>query len=120
MEKEATSIKQEVIMAAALLTALSASPESSVEDVSSLLFKLKKAGVQLGDIGLRRVPGGFYSEDIEALIGHYLAAGYASQTSPVKLTAKGRQLLSEIIGSERNDNPQAVEQIEAVLGPLIV
>lgn len=116
MEKQMTSTRQEVIMAAAVITALSTSDQSSVEDISSLLFKLKNAGVELGDIALRRVPGGFYSEDIEALIGHYLAAGYATQFSPVKLTDKGRDLLVEIIGTERKDNPSALLQIEAVLG----
>jgi hypothetical protein len=90
-----------------------------IEDISSLLFKLRSAGVDLGEISLRRIPGGgFYSEDIEALIGHYHAAGYAEQRSPVKLTEKGRQALTEIITTEREENPSAVEQLEAVLGDL--
>ena len=118
MEKQMASIRQEAIMAAAVIRALSTSDQSSVEDISSLLFKLKNAGVELGDIALRRVPGGFYSEDIEALIGHYLAAGYATQFSPVKLTETGRQLLTDIINAEREENPSAVLQIEAVLGGL--
>jgi hypothetical protein len=123
MQNQATTIRQEVLMAAAVMTALTMSEQGSkepprIEDISLLLFKLKNAGVDLGEIALRRVPGGFYSEDIEALIGHYLAAGYAEQRSPVKLYDKGRQVLSEIIETERKENPSAVQKIEAVLGRL--
>ncbi len=67
---------------------------------------------------MRRVPGGFYSEDIETLVGHYLAAGYATQLSPVKLTDRGWQLLAETIAEERKENPSALERIEAILGKL--
>ncbi len=81
-----------------------------------MLFELRKAGIDIGDIALRRVPGGgFYSEDIEVLIGHYLAAGYATQRSPVTLTEKGREALTEIINTERKENPSGFNQIEAVL-----
>jgi hypothetical protein len=113
-----THIGQDVIMAATLMVAFSTSGQGSVEDISSLLFKLKNAGVELGDISLRKVPGGFYSEDIAVLIRRYLAAGYAEQMSLIRLTGKGRQLLAEIIGDAREENPSALQQIEAVLGPL--
>ena len=122
MEKQnATTIRHEVLLAAAIMTA---SPEQSsadlpsIEYISSLLFRLKERGIELGEIALRRVPGGFYSEDIEALVGHYLAAGYATQLSPVKLTDRGRQLLAEIIAEERKENPSALERIESILGKL--
>jgi len=119
MEKQTENIRAEVLLAAALMTALSKASPQRIEDISSLLFELRNAGIDLGDIALRRVPGGgFYSEDIEALIGHYLDAGYAEQRSPVKLTEKGRQALIGIIHMEREDNPSALEQIESVFGPL--
>jgi hypothetical protein len=114
MEKQTPRIGKDLIIAAALVTALSASGRSSVEDISSLLFKLKNAGVDLGDIALRRVPGGFYSEDVEALIGRYVAAGYADyaeEVSLIILTDKGRQLLAEIVGDEREENPSALQQV---------
>jgi hypothetical protein len=119
MEKQAANIRAEVLLAAAVMTALSKPIPQRIEDISSLLFNLRNKGIDLGDIALRRVPGGgFYSEDIEALIGHYLDAGYATEKSPVKLTNKGIQALSEIIQSEREHNPVALERIEAVLGHL--
>ncbi len=117
-----TIIPHELLLAAAIQTASPKQPNSedlpSIERISSLLFELKKSGVALGEIALRRVPEGFYSEDIETFIGHYLAAGYATQLSPVKLTDRGRQALAEIISEERKENPDAVEKIEAVLGKL--
>ena len=124
MTKEIRSTRQEVLLAAAVMSALVQQQQThaglpKIEDISSLLFKLRNSGVDLGEISLRRIPGGgFYSEDIEALIGHYLAAGYAVQRSPVKLTEKGRQALTEIITAEREENPSAIEQLEEVLGNL--
>ena len=93
-------------------------PLPSIEYISSLLFRLKQQGIHLGEIALRRVPGGFYSEDVETFIGHYLAAGYATQFSPVNLTCKGREVLAETLADERKENPTALERIEAVLGKL--
>jgi hypothetical protein len=122
MEKTGTTtIRHEVLLAAAVMAALPKERSQALPDIeyiSSLLFRLKKEGVDLGEIALRRVPGGYYSEDIETLIGHYLAAGYATQFSPVNLTDMGRQALVEIIAEERRENPRALERIEAVLGKL--
>src|SRR6266849_2794261 len=122
MENETgTTVRRDVLLAEAVNAALSKHGSDklpSIERISSLLFKLKKEGIDLGEIALRRVPGGFYSEDVETFIGHYLAAGYATQFSPVNLTDKGRQLLAETIAEERKDNLSAVQRIEAVLGEL--
>jgi hypothetical protein len=118
MEKTGTTvIRQDVLLTAAIMAA-SFKHASSIEDISSLLVQLKERGIDLGEIALRRVPGGFYSEDVETLLGHYLAAGYATQLSPVTLTPQGEEVLSGIISSERTENRTAIEQIEAVLGSL--
>lgn len=116
-----TTIRHDVLLAAAMMAAASKQESEhfpSIEEISSLLFELKNHGIDLGEIALRRVPGGFYSEDIETLVGQYLAAGYATHLSPVTLTSKGKQLLSDIISKERRENQSAVEKIEAVLGNL--
>jgi len=118
MEKTGTTtIRQDVLLAAAIMAA-SPKKDADIEYISSLLFQLKKSDIDLGEIALRRVPGGFYSEDVEALLGHYLAADYAEQFSPVTLTEQGKRALSDIISEERRDNPRAIEKIEAVLGKL--
>ena len=118
MEKTGTTtIRQDVLLTAAIMAA-SSKKASSIEDISSLLIQLKKSGIDLGEIALRRVPGGFYSEDVETLLGHCLAAGYATHLSPVKLTPEGKKVLSDILTKERSENRGAIEQIEAVLGRL--
>ena len=120
MEKQnTTTSRHEVLLAAAVIAALpKETSEADIEDISLLLFKLKKEGIDLGEVALRRVPRGYYSEDIETLVGHFLAAEYATQFSPVRLTPKGRQALTEIIAEERKENPNAIKQIEAVLGKI--
>src|SRR5260370_12569341 len=99
MEKETTTIRQEALLAAALLAAIAKRGSqglTKIEDVSALLFKLRNAGIDIGEVALRRVPGGFYSEDIEALIGHYIACGYAEHITPLTLTDKEHRLSEHI------------------------
>jgi hypothetical protein len=122
MEKETrTTIRRDVLLAEVVNAALpkhGSDELPSIERISSLLFGLKKAGIDLGEIALRRVPGGFYSEDVETFVGHYLAAGYATQFSPVTLTDRGKEVLAETIAEERKENPGVLEQIESILEKL--
>src|SRR5712692_608350 len=105
MEKQGvTNIRHEALLAAVIMAALSKQSSERLPDIeyiSSLLFQLKNKGIDLGEIALRRVPGGFYSEDVETFIGHYLAAGYATQLSPLNLTDRGKEVLAETIAEER-------------------
>jgi hypothetical protein len=87
-----------------------------IEDISGLLFKLHEANIDIGDVSLRRVPGGFYSEDVETLVGHYLGSGYARKMSPVRFTEKGLELLRKIIAQEKEANRDAVENAARILG----
>jgi hypothetical protein len=107
-------------MAIAILAALEGKARPAhppeIEDISGLLFKLHEADIDIGDVSLRRVPGGFYSEDIETLIGHYLGSGYAQKMSPVRFTDEGLQLLRKIIDEEKQVSQDAVNNAERILG----
>ena len=122
MENETgTTIRRDVILAEVVNAALpkhGSDQLPSIERISSLLFGLKKACIDLGEIALRRVPGGFYSEDVETFVGHYLAAGYALQFSPVTLTDRGKEVLAETIAEERKENPDLLQRIEDILASL--
>jgi hypothetical protein len=122
MEKTGTTaIRRDALLAKVVDAALpkhGSDELPSIERISFLLFELKKADIDLGEIALRRVPGGFYSEDVETFVGHYLAAGYAEQLSPVKLTDRGKVVLAETIAEERRDNPEVLRRIENILAKL--
>jgi hypothetical protein len=121
MQSEGARIRREVLLAAAVLAAHRQSKERQpprIEDISKLLFELRQSGISLGEISLKRIPGGFYSEDVEILIGHYLDAKFATKRSPVQLSEQGRQLLDTIIQEERKENPDGLKQVEKVLGAL--
>ncbi len=121
MQSEGARIRREVLLAAAVLAAHRQSKERQpprIEDISKLLFELRQSGISLGEISLKRIPGGFYSEDVEILIGHYLDAKFATKRSPVQLSEQGRQLLNTIIQEERKENPNGLKQVERVLGAL--
>ena len=121
MQTTVVGLSPRASMALAILAALKqAGPaqhpaEIEIEDISGLLFKLHQHSIDIGDVALRRVPGGFYSEDVENFIGHYVASGRAEQMSPVHFTHEGLDFLQKIVDNERNSNPHAIEIATRVL-----
>jgi hypothetical protein len=117
MEKGTSTSKvtQDAVLAAAILAAFKRRDEAEIEDISRLIYTLRNSGEDIGAIDLRRIPGGFYSEDLEILISHYLDSGFAEQKSPLKLKSEGLKLLEEIVEDERRDNPEGVKRIEKAL-----
>jgi hypothetical protein len=115
-------IRREVLLAAAVKAAHRESAQREkplrIEEISKKLFNLSEKGINLGEISLKRIPGGFYSEDIEILIGHFLDAKFATRRSPVQLTPEGEKVLDSIIHQQKKENREALRKIEAVLGRL--
>lgn len=116
MQRSTSVVKHDALLAVAILAAFRGQSEAEIEEISQKLYTLRSSGVDIGGIDLRRVPGGFYSEDLEILIGHYLDSDFAEQRNPVKLKAQGFKLLHEIVEEERKENPAGLKQIEEVLG----
>jgi hypothetical protein len=117
-----STIPREFLLAAAVKAAYRQSDKEQkptrIEDISRNLFSLSQSGISLGEISLKRIPGGFYSEDVEILVGHFLDANFAVRRSPVQLTKEGEKVLDTIIHQEKKKNPAGVRKIEAVLGKL--
>ena len=116
MERGTSAVKQDALLAMAILASFRDQNEAEIEEISQKLYTLRNSGVDIGGIDLRRVPGGFYSEDLEILIGHYLDSNFAEQRNPVILKPQGFKLLHEIVEEERKENPEGLKQIEKVLG----
>lgn len=115
MEKGTLPVRQDALLAAAILAAFKRRDEAEIEDISRLIYTLRSSGEDIGAIDLRRIPGGFYSEDLEILVSHYLDSGFAEQKSPLKLRSEGLKLLEEIVEDERRENREGVERIEQAL-----
>jgi len=78
-----------------------------VRDVSGVFFELKRRGFKFRDLGLRKIPGGYYSEDVEGFVGQLLSMGYATQRSPIKLTKHGNEFCDTIIDRQGNKEEMA-------------
>jgi hypothetical protein len=115
MEKGTAPVKQDALLATTILFAFRRQSEAEIEDISRLLYKLRNSHIDIGEIDLRRIPGGFYSEYVEILLSHYLDSGFVDQKSPLKLKQKGLELLQEIVDEERRDNPEGLKQVEQAL-----
>jgi len=101
---QAISVSPQAIMAAAVLDANTRGSKLEIEQISMLFLDLERIGIGVGDIALRKVPGGVYSDDAEAFVGRFLAAGYAQARSPILFKEKGIEICRSIVEKEREQN----------------
>lgn len=91
-------------IAMALQVATAEAPEDRpyVWDISETLFTLTGRGFRFKDLGFRKIPAGYYSEDVEGFVGRLLSVGYATERSPIRLTESGRAFCERIIAAEQD------------------
>jgi hypothetical protein len=96
-------------IAVALQVATTEAPKDRpyVWDISDALFALVNRGFRFKDLGLRKIPGGYYSEDVEDFVGRLLSMGYATQRSPIRLTRPGMDFCERIIQAEQDQKEVA-------------
>jgi hypothetical protein len=111
------SVSPQAIMAKAVVNAKSRSVPLKIEEISRLFFDAEEKGVNLGQIALRKVPGGeLYSEDAEAFVGRFLAAGYATARSPIDFSDEGIEICKRIIEKESQKNADNFTAALSLLG----
>jgi hypothetical protein len=113
---QGSSVSLQAIMAAAVLHAKKKDARLEIEEMSKLFLDLVKKGIGLGQIALRKVPGGVYSEDAEAFVGRFLAAGYATARSPIEFSDTGINICKEIVTKESQRNPENLRAALSALG----
>lgn len=87
----------------------------TLDEVSRRILMLLDENIAIHDLGLRKVPGGVYSEDVETFVGHLLAEGLATHRSPIRLTSEGEKLLGTIIRLESNEHSRAIRRAAELL-----
>jgi hypothetical protein len=90
-----------------------------IRDISTVLYDLRSKGFYFKNLGLRPVPGGYYSEDVETFIGQLLSMGYATQRSPIRLEKKGEELCHEILQAEQQTKGEEVKRLTQALDELL-
>ena len=78
---------------------------------------LEKAGIDVSDVALRRVPGGVYSEDVEIWLAHFCDGdfGHFGPGRIIQLFDKGRRICREIVAEEHERKPELLMRILGVL-----
>jgi hypothetical protein len=90
-----------------------------IRDISQVLYDLRRRGFRFRDLGLRPIPGGYYSEDVETFVGQLLSMGYATQRSPIRLEKKGEDLCNEIIRTEEQIRGEELGALKKAVGELL-
>jgi hypothetical protein len=111
-------ISPEAIMAIAVIEADRSKKEIRIEDVSRLFFEISQRGLnEVERVALRKVPeGSYYSDDVDAFFGRLLAAGYATQRSPVRVAQAGVDLCKEILNKEMESHSSSLGRVAKSLG----
>jgi len=107
-----------IAMALQEATAEASEDRPYVWDISDTLFALDQVGLRFKDLGFRKIPGGYYSEDVEGFVGRLLSVGYATERSPIRLTESGRAFCERIVAAETDKEEvarvrKAVQEIRA-------
>ena len=111
-----TPVSPEAIMACAVLRATTAKQDLLIEHISDLFVQIREKGLEVEKVALRRIPGGVYSEDVEAFVGRLLAAGYAVARSPIDVRDRGLRICKEIIKEELESSPENFPKVAKALG----
>jgi hypothetical protein len=113
----ATTVSPVAVMAMAVWDkkAKDINAQLEIEDISRLFAELREKGLEVKNVALRRVPGGLYSEDVEAFIGGLLAGGYATVSSPITIKPEGLVICEEIIARAYKKDSAGVEKVAAAL-----
>jgi hypothetical protein len=106
-----------LVLARAAVLRVSGGPY--VKDISQLLFELGQRGFRFRDLGLRKIPGGYYSEDVETFVGQLLSMGYATQRSPIRLEEAGKKLCREIVEAEAAEHATELQKLERAVDELL-
>jgi hypothetical protein len=111
-------LSPETVMASAIIISARQTHEPIlIEGISGLFAKLRAEKVEeVGQVALRRVPHGLYSEDVEAFFGRLLAGGFAEARSPLRVNDHGLRLCQELIDEEGQSHPAALAKVAKVLG----
>ncbi len=88
---------------------------ATVKGVSNILKKIKDEFDDIEGIYFKRIPGGFYSDNVEEFVGHLLLWDFAKQDSPIILTEEGEELLRENVAIAKKTDPQRYSMIENYL-----
>lgn len=115
INKESPEIQEKVyggILAGVLLSA----EEESIENLSEKLIELQKNGIDISPVKVRRVAGGYYSEDLDRMISSFVITGVAKQRSPFTLIGKGRERCKHYFLEAKKVDKARMEQVSKVLG----
>jgi len=112
-----------VIISMAIFSAVKNAKEKDKSDmddilfISSLILEIKKAGIDIGDISFRNIPGGVYSDDVITSINLFLESGFAyrDESNTLVVTEEGIRLCQEIIKEALREDTDKVIKIAGEL-----
>ncbi len=112
MSKEETRYQlANAAMAMLFLSASEGKLPNNTYALSEKIHKMKESKIDVGDIFLSRVAGGYWCEQLEQNLGCSIVAGDATSRNPIRLNESGIKLYEEII---REAYPEYKTELETI------
>lgn len=106
--KKHKPVSAELIVVIAHFLAARHEVKLTLEDTSGIIVRLEELQLKMKfqEIAMRRVPHGYYSEDLEAFFGRMCGAGYAHvENHSLCLERDGLRVFQEIVGEFFSEEP---------------
>ena len=88
------------------------------EEVASEFIRLSNNGIEFHGLGLRKIPGGFMSEDVLGHLWQLCHMGYCSgnpHSEGLILTSEGERWCKELLQGELKENNEEFRSVAAAL-----
>jgi hypothetical protein len=97
MEEGQTWDLANAAMALILLSASEKKIPNRISVMSAKINEMKNQKIDMGNLSVSKVAGGFYSEPLDRFIGSFLIAGDAIKRSPLELKSNGIKICKDIV-----------------------
>lgn len=97
--KENYCTKESAIVALCILATLEAKINSSPCAIVGKMAELKKKGINIGEIYIQRLAGGYLSDTVEGLLTVFILEGLLSCRNPILITLAGHQEFKNMVNN---------------------
>ena len=114
--KKEEQLSSEQLMATLIKSYFIGEKKPTVKELAGKLAEGARNGLKTGSLDIRRVPDGYYSENLDEFVGAMTAFQFATKRSPLDLTSEGQAFLKDLIIKASDQHPVELEKWLKFLG----
>src|SRR5687767_10344907 len=84
-------------------------------EVAKLIISLNSRGVKTSRMVCYLTAGSAYCEDLDRFVSKLVSFGYATDSSPIKLTPAGKEICQKVIDSAKKEDLEQLRKLNEIL-----